>query len=223
MNMSPSVWSFLRCHKKEMRKLSINRLIFHSEKRRGFQEMDRQSSACDHSWVGISSLCNFSSHKLASVLSNRRLHLFSLYLQPFLGVSCCAMNDFCCMTQWYSLKGLRRFIKASVIKQQWEGAGCNDIVKWREWSVGSSVMWTVPFFLFFFLPCVAALASRHAPVAAKLLKTEPCPYMVITERSATSFCLAYSECGARAPPSGWARELPLVNRKWKPNGRRLEC
>lgn len=126
MNMSPSVWSFLRCHKKEMRKLSINRLIFHSEKRRGFQEMDHQSSACDHSWVGISSLCNFSSHKLASVLSNRRLHLFSLYLQPFLRVSCCAMNDCCCMTQWYSLKGLRRFIKASVIKQQWEGAGCND-------------------------------------------------------------------------------------------------
>lgn len=201
-----------------MRKLPINRLIFHSEKRRGFQEMDHQSSACDHSWVCISSLCNFSSHKLASVLSNCRLDLFFIPAAFKCLVLC---NEWlcCCMTQWYSLKGLRRFIKASVIKQQWEGAGCNDSkmkgVVCRLFNVDCS--------LFSFLPCVAALASRHAPVAAKLLKTEPCPYMVTTERSATSFCLAYSECGARAPPSGRARELPLVNRKWKRNGRRLEC
>lgn len=49
-----------------------------------------------------------------------------------------------------------------------------------------------------------------APVAAKLLKPEPCPYMVISERIATSFCLVGVECIVRAPPpSGWFSELQI--------------
>ena len=63
----------------------------------------------------------------------------------------------------------------------------------REWSRRSGCDRVECCVVFFFFLWPRAMT----PVTAKLLKTEPCPYMVITERSATSFCLAGSECAGR--------------------------
>lgn len=74
------------------------------------------------------------------------------------------------------------------------------LVNRREWShwAGSR---NVDFFFFFFL--VVFWPRATLPVAAKRLKTEPCPYMVTTECSSTSFCLTGRNVG-------WERHLVVA-------------
>ena len=110
------------------------------------------------------------------------------------------------MTQWYW--SFRSALKTSSSDQQWVVA-TEGVSVWRG---GGSGRGSDGVECSFFLMCCTVIWPRAmAPVAAKLLKTEPCPYMVITECSATSFCLAlvgmWGTSSTQRPASWTAAEL----------------
>lgn len=86
------------------------------------------------------------------------------------------------------------------LSNRWEGAAELEeggVLNLREWSRAPGLKCRM--FLFSLNP--AALAARHAAGSRKAAQTKPCPYMVITECSATSFVWAVGMC--RASSTQW--------------------